>query len=224
MSRDNLSGLLDAMLDDSTAEMREREQADQQEKLREEQERQASLLRAKLEEKPEAPLFEDVETLTGLTDEDLRAVLGKAVPDNLLIVLATSSDALQRRILANLDPTSVKWMRDNLTYVEEVTGAERRAAHGGLLKVANKLLAAGTIGLPEPDAVGTGEAPDAEDKALKEMLLELARIAKQSGPVSLSETVAKRGEPMLALGLALVVSGERGPELRASLAPLHDAL
>lgn len=216
MSRQNLESLLDAMLEDSATAMEAEETRRREEAARREREQQASVLRARAAD-PAVATFHEVVTLTGLPDEQLRKVLAKAPPDDLLIILATSADPLQRRILGNLTADSVKWMRDNLVHIESVSNAEREASQRKVLKAANSLLASGEIGLPEPESVGAAVAPDARDKDLRDLLTDLVRIAKQAGPEALTEVLASAGEPLLSDGLALVVDGERGDALRSSL-------
>lgn len=226
MSKDNLTSLLDSMLDDSAIDMAASEVRAEEEAVRR---RQAEARRAKAEAEAEAvPALDDVVQLTGLTDPDLRQILAKAQPDDILVVLATAEDALQRRILRNLGSESVKWVRDNLAHMHRVTDAERDGARAKVLKVGNALLADGTIGLPEPEAIGRDEAPDPEKKELRELLGDLVRIAEQSGPEALTELAESAGEPLLREGLQRVIrskgaGGRSGDALRKDLAELrHD--
>ncbi|MCA9609364.1 MAG: hypothetical protein KC619_27375 [Myxococcales bacterium] len=216
MSTKNLSDLLDAMLDDSALD-----QAAEDVRRREEQERQrqeAALAAKKQAATPEAkPQLDDVDQLTGLIEPDLRQVLGGAAPDDLLVVLATAGDALQRRILRNLSPDSVGWLRANLVHMDHVTDHERDQARAKVLKVANKLLAAGEIGLPEADAIGQAAPPDEERKQMRELLVDLVRIAEQSGAEALTELAESAGEPLLQQGLARVVEGTDADTLKAEL-------
>ncbi|MBX3272287.1 MAG: hypothetical protein KF729_18655 [Sandaracinaceae bacterium] len=223
MSTKNLSDLLDSMLDDSALE-----QAAEDVRRREAQERAqaaAELAEKRAAAAPEAPrALDDVAQLTGLIEKDLRRVLGEAAPDDLLVVLATAGDVVQRRILRNLGPESVAWVRANLEHIEHVTDHERDQASAKLLKVANALLRAGTIAWPEPEAVGKEEAPDPERRALRELLVDLVRIAEQAGPEALTELAESAGEPLLLEGLAKVGAGSRGAALREALAPLRAEL
>lgn len=218
MSRENLTSLLDSMLEESSTRMEAEVAREQEERAKQEREAQAAALRARAAEAPEAPTFDDVATLSGLTDGDLRKVLAKAAPDDLLVVLATAEDALQRRILVNLSAESVAWVRANLVHMEHVSNAEREAAERKVLKAANELLRAGEIALPEPESVGAEQPPDAEEVELRKLLTELVRIAAQSGPAALTEVLASAGQPLLSDGLAWVVEGERGDALRSRLA------
>lgn len=224
MSRDNLKSLLDSMLDDSAVQLAAEEQMRREAAEQEERERQAAALAAKAKKEPEAPTFDDVDQLTGLTEPDLRAVLGKSAPDDLLVILATADDVLQRRMLRNLSAESVSWLRENLRYMERVTDAERDGARRKVLKAANQLLGAGEIALPEPESVGASEAPVSEEKELRELLTDLVRIAEQSGVDALRELAESAGEPLLRAGLALVLEGAEGDGLRASLKEQRAAL
>ncbi len=217
MSRDNLSNLLDSMLEESSTSIEASEQAQREARERAEREKRAAELRDRSNEQKAKPTFSNIEEITGLVEADLRAVLAKAPPDDLLIVLATANDAFQRRLLSNLSADSVKWLRDNLAHIDEVTRAEREGAQKKVLKAANQLLAEGKIGLPEPESIGASEAPDASDKDLRELLTELVKIAAQSGPDALTEVLAGSGEPLLAEGLALIKAGKKGGELRTAL-------
>ena len=116
-SRDDLSSLLDAMLDDSATRVAADEVRDREEKERAERQKQAAALRARAEAASAEPTFMEVDTLTGLTDGDLSKVLAKAPPDDLLVLLATAGNVLQRRILSNLSSDSVKWLRENLAHI-----------------------------------------------------------------------------------------------------------
>jgi hypothetical protein len=222
-SRDNLTNLLDSMLEDSAVQQAAEEVRAREAKEREERERQAAALR-KAAQAPSGPAFTDVETLTGLTDGDLSKILAKAPPDDLLVLLATAGDVLQRRILMNLSSDSVKWLRDNLAHIEEVSRAEKEAAHKKVLKVANQLFGSGEIKLPEPEAVGSEEAPTAIDRDLRELLSELVRIASTAGPEALTEVVQNTEEPLLTEGLALVVQGANSGTLRKLLRDKRAAL
>lgn len=224
MSRENLENLLDAMLEESATTMEADATREREERERKERETQASVLRARAKEEPAAPVFDQIPALTGLTDGDLRKVLAKAPPDELIVVLATSDDALQRRILGNLGPESVAWVRENLAHIERVTNAEREGAHKKVLKAANALLAAGEIALPEPESSGSDAAPNAIDEDLRDLLSDLVRIASQAGPEALTEVLASAGEPLLEEGLALVARGASGGELRSALATRKAAL
>lgn len=218
MSRENLESLLDSMLEESSTRMEAEVEREREERARQEREAQAAALRARASERPEAPTFDAVASLTGLPDGELRKVLAKAAPDDLLVVLATAEDALQRRVLANLSESSVAWMRANLAHMEQVFNAERESAERKVLEVANRLLRAGEIALPEPESVGSDEAPDAADADLRDLLSDLVRIASQSGPAALVEVLASAGEPLLSEGLAWVVEGTKGDDLRAKAA------
>lgn len=217
MSRENLESLLDAMLDDSATAMEVAATQEREERERRAREEQASVLRARAKEEPEAPVFDAVAALGGLADGELRKVLAKAAPDDLLIVLATSGDDVQRRILANLSEESVRWVRENLAHIERVTNAEREGAEKKVLKVANALLRAGEIALPAPSAEG-GEAPSAGAGELGALLTDLVRIAAQAGPEALAQVLGDAGEPLLEHGLSLLARGTRGSELASALA------
>ncbi len=216
MSRDNLENLLDSMLEESATRMEADETRAREGAAEAERSKQAQALRARAADSGQAT-FHEVVTLTGLPDEHLREVLSKAAPDDLLIILATAADPLQRRILGNLSADSVKWLRDNLAYIESVSNAEREAAEKKVLKVANALLESGDIGLPEPESVGKDAAPDASDKDLRNLLTNLVRIAGQAGPEALSEVLESAGEPLLRDGLALIVEGKKGDALEEAL-------
>ena len=140
MSRDNLESLLDAMLDESAVNVAAEAEREREAKARAAREKQRQAVAAPA---AEPPTLNEVVALTGLPDGDLRKVLAKAAPDDLLVVLATSGDALQRRILLSLSADSVKWMKANLAHIEAVSNAEREGAEKKLLKVANALLAGG---------------------------------------------------------------------------------
>ena len=224
MSRDNLMSLLDSMLDDSAVQLAAEEQMRREAAEAEERERQAAALSRKAKTEPEAPTFDDIDQLTGLTEPDLRAVLGKSAPDDLLVILATADDVLQRRMLRNLSAESVSWLRENLQYMERVTDAERDGARRKILKAANQLLSAGEIGLPEPESIGAPEAPRSEEKELREVLSDLVRIAGQSGAEALRELADSAGEPLLSTGLSLVLEGVEGDALRAALKEQRVAL
>ncbi|HJL16420.1 MAG TPA: FliG C-terminal domain-containing protein [Sandaracinaceae bacterium LLY-WYZ-13_1] len=223
MSRKNLESLLDSMLDES-AETLEAERAREAEARRAAQRaKRAESLRERTAERP-AGTFEAVDRLTGLPEPDLRQVLAKAAPDDLLVVLATAGDTLQRRILTNLGEESVRWLRENLQHMDDVRDAEREASEAKVLKVANELLAEGTIGLPEEESMDAAEAPRAEEKALRDLLTDLVRIAEQAGSDALSEVAESAGEPLLREGLARVAEGRRGEALRAELADVRARL
>ncbi|MEQ8455517.1 MAG: FliG C-terminal domain-containing protein [Sandaracinaceae bacterium] len=210
MSRDNLKGLLDDMLEESATQI----------------EAEATREREALETRKAAPApapkevaaLEAIDALTGLTQEDLQKVLGGAAPDDLLVVLATADDVLQRRILGNLSQESVQWVRQNLEHMDHVTDAERDGARAKVLRVANALLADGEISAPEPEAIGADEAPGAQEKGLRDLLTDLVRIAEQSGTGALEQLASSAGEPLLAHGLTLVAEGKKGDALRAELA------
>lgn len=222
MSTKNLSDLLDSMLDDSAldqaAEDVRRREAEEQ------KQRQAAAAKKKAAEPAPKAKLEDVAQLTGLIETDLREVLALAAPDDLLVVLATADDPLQRRILKNLGAESVAWLRENLVHMDHVTDHERDQARAKVLKVANKLLEANKIAAPEPEAVGKDAPPDPERKALRELLVDLVRIAEQSGAEALTELAAQAGEPMLARGVARVVEGADGAALRKELGTLRAEL
>lgn len=217
MSRQNLESLLDAMLEDSATAIEAAATHEREERERRAREEQASVLRARAKEEPEAPVFDQVAALGGLADGELRKVLSKAAPDDLLIVLATSDDAVQRRILANLSEESVRWVRENLAHIDRVTNAEREGAEKKVLKVANALLRAGEIALPAPSAEGA-EAPSAAAIDLGDLLTDVVRMAAQAGPEALSEVLGGAGEPLLEHGLSLLARGTRGSELARALA------
>jgi hypothetical protein len=218
MSRENLESLLDSMLEESSTRMEADVAREREEQAKREREAQAAALRARAAEAPEAPTFHEIATLTGLTDGDLRKVLAKAPPDDILVVLATGTDAIQRRVLANLSESSVAWMRANLAHMEQVSNAERESAQRKVLKAANELLKAGEITVPEPESVGATEGPDAEDQDLRALLVDLVRIASQAGPEALAEVLASAGEPLLSEGLAWVHDGAKGEGLRKQAA------
>ncbi len=205
MSRDNLESLLDAMLDESAVNVAAEAEREREAKARAAREKQRQAAAAPA---AEPPTLNEVVALTGLPDGDLRKVLAKAAPDDLLVVLATSGDALQRRILLSLSADSVKWMKANLAHIEAVSNAEREGAEKKLLKVANALLRAGEITLPEPEAIGKAEAPDAAEKDLRDLLTDLVRLAAQAGPDALSAALESSDEPLLVAGLAIIGEGE----------------
>ena len=213
MSRDNLESLLDAMLDESAVNV-----AADAEREREARERAAREKQKKAVATPaaEAPTLTEIAALTGLPEGDLRKVLAKAAPDDLLVVLATSADALQRRILLSLSADSVKWLKENLAHIDVVSNAEREGAEKKLLKVANTLLRAGEIGLPEPESIGKDEAPDAAEKDLRDLLTDLVRIAGQAGPDALAAVLESSDEPLLVAGLGII--GEADGDVRRALA------
>jgi hypothetical protein len=206
MSRENLEGLLDAMLEESAIDL-----AADAEREREARERAQQRAPAPA---PEAVELKDIASLTGLTEGDLRKVLAKAAPDDLLVVLASSGDALQRRILTNLSADSVAWLRANLAHIDVVSNAEREGAERKILKAANALLREGEIAPPEPESVGQEEAPEAGAIELRSLLTDLVRLAKQAGPEALAEVASE--EPLLVAGLSLIAKGE--PDLRRALA------
>lgn len=219
MSRENLENLLDAMLEESSTRMEaEVERA---------RERQASGAASVASPVPaaelEAPSFREVATLAGLPDPDLRKVLAKAAPDDLLVVLATAQDVLQRRVLANLSAASEEWIRANLAHMDHVSNAERSSAERNVLKAASELARAGEIAFPSPAASANGDVSSNEDVAaaadaeLRAALVELVRIARQSGPATLGE-VLSFDDTLLSEGLGWVVEGQRGDALRARLA------
>lgn len=213
MSRDNLESLLDAMLDESAVNVAadaEREREAKERAAREKQKKAAAAPAA------EAPTLTEIAALTGLPDDDLRKVLAKAAPDDLLVVLATSADALQRRILLSLSADSVKWLKENLAHIDVVSNAEREGAEKKLLKIANTLLRAGEIGLPEPESIGKDEAPDAAEKDLRDLLTDLVRIAGQAGPDALAAVLESSDEPLLVAGLGII--GEADGDVRRALA------
>lgn len=226
MSRKNLESLLDEMLEDSATDLEAEREAERQRereaRQRAERARRAEALRERTA--AEGPAFEDVSQLAGLPEADLRKVLAKAAPDDLLVVLATAGDALQRRILANLSEESVRWLRQNLEHMGDVRDAEREASEAKVRKVANELRAAGEIGAPEEESVAAPEAPPAEEKALRDLLTDLVRIADQAGAEALTELAESAGEPLLREGLALVAEGRRGEALRAELADIRARL
>ncbi len=219
MSRENLESLLDSMLEESATAMEAAVTREREEKERREREEKASVLRARAKEAP-AAVFDDVAALGGLADGELRKVLAKAAPDDLIVVLATSEDEVQRRILANLSADSVSWVRENLAHIDRVTNAERESAHRGVLKVANALLAAGEIELPAP------KSPEAEDGGdpLRALLTDLVRLGASAGPAALRDALASAGEPLLERGLELVTHGVSGSELVKALAEQKAAL
>lgn len=208
MSRENLESLLDAMLDESEINLA----------AEAEREREMKAARAAQHAPPPPRALDDVVALTGMPEGDLRKVLAKAAPDDLLVLLATADDVLQRRILGNLSAESVAWLRANLAHIDEVSNAEREGAHAKVLKAANALLEAGEIGAPEAESVGAEMAPDAVDKDLRALLTDLVRIAGQAGPEALTEVLAGSGEPLLVDGLALIGGGREGDALRSALA------
>lgn len=218
MSRENLESLLDSMLEESATAMEAAVTREREEKERREREEKASVLRARAKEAP-AAVFDDVAALGGLADGELRKVLAKAAPDDLIVVLATSEDEVQRRILANLSADSVSWVRENLAHIDRVTNAERESAHRGVLKVANALLAAGEIELPAPKS----EAEDGGDP-LRALLTDLVRLGATAGPAALRDALASAGEPLLERGLELVTHGVSGSELVKALAEQKAAL
>lgn len=224
MSRKDLENLLDSMLEDSDNQRAVDAAREREERAKEEQAKKAAALRKLAAEGTEAPTFTDVETLTGLTDEDFKKVLSKAPPDDLLVMLATGSDALQRRMLLSLTAESVRWLRENLAHIEEVSNAEKEGAHRKILKAANQLLAKGEISMPAPETVGADEPPAEADRDLRELLSELVKIASSAGAEALSEVVAQTEEPLLTDGLALVVKGEKGKSLRLALRDQRAAL
>ena len=211
MSRTNLNDLLSSMLDDSEALQDAAEAREMEERAAERSARPAP--------EPDAPavLLDDVVQLTGLIELDLRVLLSTAAPDDLLVVLATSGDGLQRRILRNMSEDSVRWLRQNLEHIDHVTDHERDQARGKVLKVANKLLADGQIRAPEPEAIGRDEAPDGERLELRRLLVDLVQIAQQSGVEALSELARTAGEPLLREGVSKVISGVEGDALREQL-------
>lgn len=224
MSGKSLTDLMDAMLDESATALEAAEVERTEEK---ERARQEATLRAKAAEhaKDEAPpSLDDVVQLTGLTEGDLRQVLGAAAPDDLLVVLATADGALQRRILRNLTEESVKWMRANLEHMGDVNDHERDQARAKVLKKANQLLADGTIGLPEPESIGNDEAPDPERKELRELLVDLVEIGERSGPSALRQIADSAGEPLLREGIHKVVDGSDSDTLRSELGELRAEL
>lgn len=215
MSRENLESLLDAMLEESAVNL-----AADAEREREAKERAAREAQKKAAAAPaaEAPVLTDVATLTGLPDGDLRKVLAKAAPDDVLVVLATAGDALQRRILLNLSADSVKWMKANLVHIDVVSNAEREGAEKKILKITNALLAAGEITVPEPESIGKDEAPDAAEKDLRDLLTDLVRLAGQAGPDALAAVLESSDEPLLVAGLAILGEGEGESDVRRALA------
>jgi hypothetical protein len=220
MSKGKLMGMLDSMLEDS--EMRQ-EAAAEEDRQREEAARKAAAA-PKKDVPKERPAMTDVGQIAGLADGDVRKILAKAAPDDLLVLLAGGADPLQRRILGNLSTDSVKWMRENLAHMDEMTNAERESAEKKVLKVANKLLAEGEIGLPEAESAAAPDGPVQEEKDLRELLTDIVTIAAQAGPAALSEVLAASGEPLLAEGLELVLSGQGGKELRSELSKRRAAL
>lgn len=210
MSSEKLSSLLDEMLDDSAIEQAARE-------VEEREAREAKKQDPPPEAAAKAPALEDVMQLTGLAEADLRKVLGAAAPDDLLVVLAAGDEALQRRILRNLGPESVQWVRENLAHMGEVNEHEAGASRAKVLKVANQLLADGKITMPVQAPVGQDEAPQATEARVQDLIRDLVRIAQQAGPEALTELAQSSEEPMLERGLAFVVDGERGDALRTSL-------
>lgn len=213
MSSEKLSSLLDEMLEDSAIEQAAREVEAREAR---EAEQPAPVV--------EKPALEHILELTGLTEPDLRKVLGAAAPDDLLVVLAAGEEALQRRILRNLGPESVQWVRDNLAHMGEVNAHEAGAASAKVLKVANQLLADGKILPPAAESVGEDAAPRSAERGVQELIRDLVQIAKQSSPAALTELARSSEEPMLERGLAHVLEGQRGDALRSSLDQLREEL
>lgn len=224
MSRKNLEGLLGAMLDESETQQQAAEVEEMERRAKAKAARDAREAQAEAKEARVAASFDDIGELTGLSHEDLRRVLGAAAPDDLIVVLATAEDVLQRRILSNLGPESVAWVRENLAHMDRVTDAERDGARTKMLKCAKRLLEEGKITAPESESVGQAEAPRDEEKELRELLTDLVRIAEQAGPEALTELAQSAGEPLLRDGLALVVGGAKGAPLQEKLAAQRAAL
>lgn len=224
MSRKNLEGLLDEMLEESADDLAEARAREAEARAKKERAAQVEALRERTAAKPDEPAFDDVGQLTGLTEPDLQKVLAAAAPDDILVVLATAGDLLQRRILGNLGEESVHWLRENLAHMDEVRDAERDAANAKVVKVANRLLLAGEIGLPEPESQDAAEAPRAQEKELRDLLTDLVRIAEQAGAAALGEVAESAGEPLLREGLRLVSEGKKGDALRAELGEARTSL
>lgn len=224
MSGDDTSSLLDDMLDESAVHRaaEEVEEIEAREAAKKRRAAEAAMQTAKATRT--AAQLASVEELTGLTEPDLRKVLAKAAPDHLLVLVAAGDDTLRRRILGNLSEESVVWIRQNLEHMGSVNDAERDDAHARVLKVANKLLVEGEIGVPEAESVGAAEAPKAPEKALREVLTDLVSIGHAGGLEALAELAKSAGEPLLKEGLARVAKGAKGDALRADLAGVKSEL
>ena len=126
MSGGNLGDLMDLMLEDSEQAMAKAEARLQEARQQARVEREAAARRAAEAEKPKKVefAFESVEALTGLSDPEIQKVLNKVSPDDILVLLASSSELLQTRLLGNLSKDSVKWLRENLPFMDDIRDSE----------------------------------------------------------------------------------------------------
>ena len=233
----DLQNLMDDMLSDAGASIRAEEEAQEQKK-------RAALAEARAEREREAreaaehaaaeaaaeqaiPKIEGPEGLLDLSSADLQKVLDKLNPNDLLIVLAKGSDALQRRLLANLSKDSVQWLRQNLEYLgdpADLTEALAQDSRRAAVTLTNKMLRAGVIDLvsaSDGEEGGAGDAASSEGGAegnpLLTVLTELVAVAHKAGPSALAEVVDDPGDPLLAVGLAAIGEGTSDENLAAAL-------
>lgn len=224
MSGDDMSSMLDDMLDESAVQRAAEEVEEIEARQAAQKRRAAEAAMAVAKETRTAAQLQSIDELTGLTEPDLRKVLAKAAPDHLLVLVAAGDDTLRRRILGNLSEESVVWIRQNLEHIDGVHDAERDDAHRRVLKVANALLVEGEIGVPEAESVGAPTAPEPPEKALREVLTDLVSIGHAGGLEALAELANSAGEPLLKEGLARVAKGAKGDALRADLADIKQEL
>jgi hypothetical protein len=153
----------------------------------------------------------DVEQVLELTDPDLRTLLAKLAPGDLLCVVAEGSEALRSRILGQLTAESVSWVRQNLEVWDPATERLKSSARQAVIGRARELAASGQIALPG-SAEGAGEDADrvaaASRDELASALAELVELAHDKGREALSAIVEEAFHPLLGHGLRCLLAGQ----------------
>jgi len=173
------------------------------------------------------PWPQEVEQLLELSDHELRRLLGEAAPNDLLCVMAEGSHALRNRVLGQLDPQSVAWMRGNLELWDPATEALKTSSRDAVLKVAREMIFNGRLTKPET-AASEGVVQDAageiEHLELAGTLGQLVDLAYTNGRAALKAVIDEVPHPMLHFSLKCLVEGQEGVGLEHALAERLRAL
>lgn len=173
------------------------------------------------------PWPQNVEQVLDLSDGELRVLLGEVAPNDLLGVVAEGSRALRNRILGQLDPESVDWMKGNLQLWDPATEALKQSSREALLKVARELVYEKRIAPPassESEGLQQDQARDESQDELASALGQIVQIAHGGGGEALKQMLAQADHPLLHFGLSCLIEGKEGVSLERALSDRQSAL
>lgn len=177
----------------------------------------------------------DLEGLLGISDGEMRKLLQRVAPDDLVAACIRVSKALRSKILNNLDSKSAKWLQQNIEAMGEITNNLWDSARQKIAKAVHELRLSGTGGeikdkkSNETENATRGEvrvkqsemrakpSEKGDESELAGTFVDLLQVVGERGPQALQAVVSEVEEPLLRFGLQLILDETEPGRLEVAL-------